>query len=149
MGNLDRQKILMIFGGALVCAFLMSWFVYAKAAGPRQEKLIKVVAAAHDMRAGTRLKQADLKMISVPEQDLPKNSIVDQKVALERVLLFPTNANEPIVANKLSTQGGMEGLAATIEPGKRAVSVPISDSSGAGGLVQPRSHVDVLFTRTG
>lgn len=149
MGNLDRQKILMIFGGALVCAFLMSWFVYAKAAGPRQEKLVKVVAAAHDMRAGTRLKQADLKMISVPEQDLPKNSIVDQKVALERVLLFPTNANEPIVANKLSTQGGMEGLAATIEPGKRAVSVPISDSSGAGGLVQPRSHVDVLFTRTG
>jgi pilus assembly protein CpaB len=149
MGNLDRQKILMIFGGALVCAFLMSWFVYAKAAGPRQEKLIKVVAAAHDMRAGTRLKPADLKMIGIPEQDLPKNSIVDQKVALERVLLFPINANEPIVANKLSTQGGMEGLAATIEPGKRAVSVPISDSSGAGGLVQPRSHVDVLFTRTG
>jgi len=149
MGNLDRQKIMMIFGAALVCAFLMSWFVYAKAAGPRQEKLVKVVAAAQDMPAGTRLKAADLKLISLPEKDLPKNAIVDQKVALDRVLRFPSNANEPLVANKLSTQSGMEGLAATIEPGKRAVSVPISDSSGAGGLVQPRSHVDVLFTRTG
>jgi pilus assembly protein CpaB len=59
------------------------------------------------------------------------------------------NENEPIVTNKISTHGGVEGLAATIEPGKRAVSVPISDASGAGGLIQPRSHVDVLFTRTG
>ncbi|MBS1827390.1 MAG: Flp pilus assembly protein CpaB [Acidobacteria bacterium] len=149
MGNLDRQKILMIFGAALVCAFLMSWFVYAKVAGPRQEKLVKVVAASQDMRAGTRLKQADLKLISISEHDLPKNAVVDVKVAIDRVLLFPTNANEPIVANKLSTQGGMEGIAATIEQGKRAVSVPISDSTGAGGMVQPRSHVDVLFTRTG
>jgi pilus assembly protein CpaB len=36
-----------------------------------------------------------------------------------------------------------------IEPGKRAVSVPITDISSAGGLIQPRSRVDVLFTRTG
>src|SRR4030095_10413679 len=57
--------------------------------------------------------------------------------------------NEPVVNNKISTQGGVEGLSATIEQGKRAVSVPITDSSGAGGLIQPRSHVDVLFTRTG
>lgn len=149
MGNLDRQKIMMIFGAALVCAFLMSWFVYAKAAGPRQEKLVKVVAASQDMRAGTRLRQPDLKLVSISEKDLPKNAVVDVKVAIDRVLLFPTNANEPIVSNKLSTQGGMEGIAATIEPGKRAVSVPISDSTGAGGMVQPRSHVDVLFTRTG
>lgn len=149
MGNLDRQKVMMIFGTALVCAFLMSWFVYAKAAGPRQEKLVKVVAAAQDMRAGTRLKQADLKMVSVAEKDLPKNAVVDMIFAMDRVLLFPVNANEAIVSNKLSTQGGMEGIASTIEPGKRAVSVPISDSTGAGGMVQPRSHVDVLFTRTG
>ncbi|MBL8173175.1 MAG: Flp pilus assembly protein CpaB [Bryobacterales bacterium] len=149
MGNLDRQKIMMIFGAALVCAFLMSWFVYAKAAGPTQEKLVKVVAAAQDMPAGTRLRQADVKLVSVPEKDLPKNAIADPKVAVDRVLRYPVGANELIVAGRLTAQGGIEGLATTIEPGKRAVSVPISDSTGAGGLVQPRSHVDVLFTRTG
>ncbi|MBI4908597.1 MAG: Flp pilus assembly protein CpaB [Acidobacteria bacterium] len=149
MGNLDRQKILMIFGAALVAAFLMSWFVYAKAVAPKTEKTVKLVAAARDMAAGTRLKKADMKLISVPEKDLPKNSLMDPNVGADRVLLYPINENEPLVSNKISTHGGIEGLAATIEPGKRAVSVPITDSSGAGGLIQPRSHVDVLFTRTG
>src|SRR5262249_20774465 len=129
MGTLDRQKILMIFGGALVAAFLMSWFVYAKAVAPKVEKTVRVVAAARDMAAGTRLKQSDLKLVAVPEKDLPKNSMTDPKVGADRVLLFPVNENEPLVSNKISTQGGVEGLAATIEPGKRAVSVPISDSS--------------------
>lgn len=149
MGNLDRQKVLIIFGVALVSAFLMSWLVYAKTQGPKQEKTIQVVAATRDMVAGTRLKTADLKLVTVAEKDLPKNAMTDAKVALDRVLLFPTNQNEPVLSNKITTQGGLEGLASTIEPGKRAVSVPVSDSSGAGGLIQPRSHVDVLFTRTG
>ncbi|MCZ2151278.1 MAG: Flp pilus assembly protein CpaB [Bryobacterales bacterium] len=149
MGNLGRQKILMIFGGALLCAFLMSWFVYAKTQGPRTEKMFKIAAASRDMAAGTRLKQSDLKMVSIPEKDAPKNAVIDTKEVVDRVLLFPMNRNEPLMINKISTQGGMEGLSATIEPGKRAVSVPFNDSSGAGGLIQPRSHVDVLFTRTG
>ncbi|MCS7026126.1 MAG: Flp pilus assembly protein CpaB [Bryobacteraceae bacterium] len=149
MGNLDRQKIVIIFGTALVCAFLMSWLVLAKAQGPKTEKMVKVVAAARDMGAGVRLKATDLKLISIAEKDLPKNTTGDPKLLLDRVLLFPVNVNEPIVSNKLSSLAGAEGLAATIEIGKRAVSVPISDQSGAGGLILPRSHVDVLFTRTG
>ncbi|MBL8229311.1 MAG: Flp pilus assembly protein CpaB [Bryobacterales bacterium] len=139
----------MIFGAALVCAFLMSWFVIAKTQGPKTEKMVKVVAATRDMSAGTRLKAADLKLVSVAEKDMPKNAATDPQVLVDRVLLFPVNASESIVSNKLSTTGGAEGLAATIDVGKRAVSVPISDQSGAGGLIVPRSHVDVLFTRTG
>jgi pilus assembly protein CpaB len=149
MGNLDRQRVLMIFGAALLCAFLMSWFVYRNTVAPRTEKLVKVAAAGRDMAAGTRLKAADVKLVSVPEKDAPRNGFADVKLVEERVLLFPVNANEPIAGNKLSALTGGEGLASTIEPGKRAVSVPFTDSSGAGGLVQPRSHVDVLFTRTG
>ncbi|MBI3683612.1 MAG: Flp pilus assembly protein CpaB [Acidobacteria bacterium] len=149
MGNLDRQKVLMIFGAALLSAFLMSWFVYAKTQGPKTEKMVKVVAAARDMAAGTRLRQADVKLVAIPEKDLPKNAMKDQQVSLDRVLLFPVNTNEVMVSNKLSTLGGVEGMAATIEAGKRAVSVLITDSSAAGGLIQPRSHVDILFTRTG
>lgn len=149
MGNLDRQKVLMIFGAALVCAFLMSWFVLAKTQGPKTEKLIRIVAATRDMSAGTRLKAADLKLVSIAEKDMPKNAATDPQVLVDRVLLFPVNASESIVANKLSSTAGAEGLAATIDVGKRAVSVPVSDQSGAGGLILPRSHVDVLFTRTG
>src|SRR5260370_18656720 len=40
-------------------------------------------------------------------------------------------------------------MASTIDHGKRAISVPTADSTAARGLIQPRSHVDVIFTRTG
>ncbi len=146
---MDRQKILMIFGAAWLSAVLLTWFLYAKTKAPQQDKLIKVVAAARDMGAGTRLRKIDLKQIGVPEKDLPRTALLDEKQAIERVLLFPVNANEPLTLSKLTSLSGADGLPATIEPGKRAVSVQITDVSAAGGFIQPRSRVDVLFTRSG
>ncbi len=64
-------------------------------------------------------------------------------------MLFPVSANEPITLSKIASATGIEGLAATIEVGKRAISVPITDASGVAGLIQPRAHVDVLFTKPG
>lgn len=146
---MDRQKILMIFGAAWVSAALLTWFLYAKTKAPHQDKIVRVVAAARDMGAGTRLRKQDLKTIGIPEKDLPKTALLDEKQALERVLLFPVNVNEPVTLGKLTGLSGAEGLSATIDPGKRAVSVQITDATAAGGLIGPRSHVDVLFTRTG
>src|SRR4051794_24180004 len=146
---MDRQKMLMIFVGAWVSAALLTWLVYAKAAGPRTEKLSDVIAASRDMPAGTKLKKSDLKHIKIAEKDLPKLAITEEAAALDQILLHPINSNETFAKNKFASMGGAEGLSATIEAGKRAVSVPVTDASGAGGLIQPRSHVDVLFTRTG
>jgi pilus assembly protein CpaB len=146
---MDRQKVIMIFGAALVCATLLSWFLYAQTKGPKTEKTTKVIAAARDLPAGTRLRRADLKTLSVPTKDLPKGAMLDEKATLDRVLLYPVNAGEPLLSTKLASASSVEGLPAIIEPGKRAISVPITDSSSAGGLIQPRSHVDVLFTRAG
>ncbi|MEO8126843.1 MAG: Flp pilus assembly protein CpaB [Bryobacteraceae bacterium] len=146
---MDRQKMLMIFAGAWVSAALLTWLVYAKAAGPRTEKLSDVIAAARDMPAGTRLKKTDLKKIKIAEKDMPRMAITDEGGALDQTLLHPINANETFARNKFASMGGAEGLSATIENGKRALSVPVTDATGAGGLIQPRSHVDVLFTRTG
>lgn len=146
---MDRQKILMIFGAAWLSALLLTWFLYAKIKAPQQDKVIQVVAAVRDMPAGTRLRQADLRMVGVREKDMPKGAVQDAQLVTERALLFPLNANELITSNKLTSLSGAEGLSAVIEPGKRAVSVQITDASAAGGLIQPRSKVDVLFTRSG
>ena len=146
---MDRQKMLMIFAGAWVSAALLTWLVYAKAVAPRTEKLSDVIAASRDMPAGTRLKKTDLKKIKVAEKDIPLMAITDETTALDQILLHPINSNETFAKNKFASMGGAEGLSATIENGKRAVSVPVTDATGAGGLIQPRSHVDVMFTRTG
>jgi pilus assembly protein CpaB len=145
---MNRKHALMIFVGAWVSAGLLTWFLYASTKTPRIEKTIPIQAAAHDMPAGTLLRKADLKTVRMLERDVPKDAILDQAAALNRPLLFPVTANEAVTLSKISSATGIEGLAAIIEVGKRAVAVPITDSSGA-GLIQPRAHVDVLFTKPG
>lgn len=146
---MDRQKALIIFGAAWISAALLTWFLWWTAKSPKTEKTVACVAATHDMPAGTRLKKGDLKLVHIPEKDLPRTAVLDLASTQERVLLFPVNTNEPLTGAKLTSSSRAEGIAATIDPGMRAISVQINDSSGASGLIQPRSHVDVLFTRPG
>jgi pilus assembly protein CpaB len=146
---MDRTKLLGIFAAAWISAALLTWFLYRSIKTPRVEKTIAIEAAAHDMPAGTRLHKEDLKIVRVAEKDAPKMAVGDEKSALERTLLFPMTANEPVTLSKISSAAGGEGLPSTIDLGMRAISVPINDSSGVSGLIQPRSHVDVLFTKPG
>ena len=141
--------MVLIFVGAWISAALLTWFLYATTKAPHAEKMVGITAAARDMPAGTRLEKADLRTVRVPEKDVPKAAILDQRMAIDRPLLFPVGANEAIISNKVASAAGAEGLPALIEIGKRAVAVPITDSSGVAGLIQPRAHVDVLFTKPG
>lgn len=146
---MDRQKKLLIFAAAWVSAGLLTWFLYAKTVAPQQEKLTSIVVATHDMPTGTLLRQTDLKRVNFPEKSIPKGAMADAKDAVNRVLLAPVVNNEPVITTKLSASTTVEGMASTIEPGMRAVSVQITDASGVAGMVQPNSHVDVLFTKPG
>jgi len=146
---MDRQKLLMIFGGALVSATLLTWLLYSATSSAKQMKMVKVQAAGRDLSAGTRLRKGDLKTVSVPEKEQPKGVFLEEKAVIDRTLLFPVSANAPLTQNQFAAVGGIEGVAATIPPGKRAVSLPVTDATSAAGLIMPRSHVDVVFTRTG
>jgi pilus assembly protein CpaB len=146
---MDRRKVLFLFALAWLSAAGLTWFLYASTKTPHVEKTIAILAAAREMEAGTRLQAGDVKTVHVLENDVPKLAILDKKQVLERALLFPVSANEPLTAEKIAGASGAEGLPAMIEIGKRAISVPITDASGVSGLIQPRAHVDVLFTRPG
>src|SRR5258706_517172 len=113
------------------------------------EKTVAIQAAAHDMAAGTRLRSGDLKPMRVPEKDLPKMAILDEKMALDRPLLFPVSAGEPITLAKIASASGAEGLPSTIEIGKRAISVQITDQSGVAGGARPRAPRECLLPKTG
>jgi pilus assembly protein CpaB len=146
---MDRQKKLLIFAGSLLSAGLLTWFLYANTVAPKSEKQISVIVAAHDMPLGTLLRPADLKSVKYLEHDVPRGVILLPKDAVSRVLLVPFSMNEPVLLSKVSATTSTEGVSSTIETGFRAVSVPITDATGVAGLIQPNSHVDVLFTRPG
>ena len=146
---MDRKRILILFGVAWISAALLTWFLYANTIAPQQEHRTQIVAAKRDIMVGEMLRKADLKTVAVLAKDIPRGGIVSDKEALNRVVLYPVSANEPLNASKLSVLSGAEGIPATIDPGYRAVSVQITDVSGVAGLIEPGAHVDVLFTRPG
>jgi pilus assembly protein CpaB len=101
------------------------------------------------MPIGTLLRKSDLKIVNYPEKDVPKGALFTSQRAEGRVVMVPMNTNEPMLQGKLSDTTTVEGVASTIEQGYRAVSVQVTDVTGVAGLIQPGSHVDVLFTRPG
>ena len=55
--------------------------------------------------------------------------------------------NEPLIAAKVVRAGGSGVLAVTLDPGMRAVALPLTAESAAGGFILPGDHVDVLLAR--
>ncbi|SPE29919.1 SAF domain [Candidatus Sulfopaludibacter sp. SbA3] len=146
---MNRQRALLIFGSSILGAALLTWFLYANTVAPRAEKQVRIVVAAHDMPLGALLHAGDLKLVNYSEKDAPKGVVLKSADAVNRVALFPIQANEPLLASKLSSTTAVEGLSSTIDTGFRAVAVQITDVSGVAGLIQTNSRVDVLFTRPG
>lgn len=56
-------------------------------------------------------------------------------------------AGEPMVESKLVRAGTAGVLAVTLDPGMRAMAVPLSAESAAGGFILPGDHVDVVQSR--
>lgn len=146
---MERRRIIILFVAAWISAALLTWFLYAHTVAPQAEHRTSIMAAAHDLTVGQMIRKADLKSVAVLAKDIPKGGILGEKDALNRVVLYPVSANEPLVSSKLSLLSGAEGIPSTIDPGHRAVSVQITDVSGVAGLIEPGAHVDVLFTRPG
>ena len=60
------------------------------------------------------------------------------------VVRVPILVNEPVVQTKLVRAGQGGYMSVVLHPGMRAVSLPISVSTGAGGFILPGDRVDVL-----
>lgn len=146
---MDRQKILILFAVAWLSAAGLTWFVYAQTKAPKTEARTVVMAPVRDLPIGALIHKTDLKPVSVLTRDLPQGALEREDMAVNRVVLYPFSANQPLIDRSLSKIGAPEGIPATIPEGYRAVSVQISDVSGVAGLILPGSRVDVLFTRPG
>ena len=57
------------------------------------------------------------------------------------------SANEPLIATKVVRAGASGVMAVTLDPGFRAVALPLTAENAAGGFILPGDHVDVLLTR--
>jgi len=145
----DRKRAALIFAAAWISAALLSWFLYRRTRDPQSEQLAVVVAARRDLIAGTLLKDSDLAKVTLRKREAPKGHITRPQDAVNRAVLVDVAANEPLLDQKLARRSGTEGIAATIEEGKRAVAVKVEPNTGLLELLEPNSRVDVIYTRPG
>ncbi len=112
----------------------------------------RVLAARRDILPGQRLTPDDLVWQPWPEHAVSEaylsnathpTAITDFVGAVSRVEIVQ---GEPIIARRLVMPGEAGFMAAILTPGMRAVSIPISVETGAGGFILPGDRVDVILT---
>ncbi len=113
---------------------------------PRTEVLV----VKEEIATGTFLRSEHLRWQTWPEDGVAKGYIVrgkgsekDLEGAVVRARLY---AGEPVTPERVVHRGEQGFLAAVLEPGKRAVALPVDATRGVGGFIFPGDLVDVLLT---
>src|SRR5262252_11011866 len=109
-----------------------------------------IVVAKEPLRFGTEVAPSMLQEVPWPSESLPTGAfskINDMLSGGRRVVLSAIEANEPVLALKITGPGQRATLSALVQPGKKAVTIRVNDVEGVGGFVLPGDHVDVLMTR--
>jgi pilus assembly protein CpaB len=109
----------------------------------------EILVAKKPMPAGTFVKPEELEWRPWPQEGITEAYLVKGKAsekdlagAVVRTHLY---AGEPITTSRVVHPGEQGFLAAVLDPGKRAVSIPVDGTSGVAGFVFPGDHVDVIL----
>ncbi len=153
-----RRQSLIALGIALVlglfAVYLANVFLSSteKKAAQANVGHTKIAVAAVGLDYGMELTPEKVRFVAYPNNSIPYGSYrtISQLLPMgkKRIALRPIQANEPILATKLSGEGKGASIAWLLPPGKRAAAVRINDVSGVAGFVQPNDAVDVLITRS-
>jgi pilus assembly protein CpaB len=158
-----RARTLILFLVAILLAggtamLVRSWLaqqrtVEAEAAPmppPPAQKSVLVARSA--IPRGQILKPTDLAWQTWPDGGLDHAYIQKGVKTIEdfagSVAREPFGPGEPITESKIVAPGSRGFLAAVLSPGMRAVSVPVSNTSGISGFVLPGDQVDILITHS-
>jgi pilus assembly protein CpaB len=125
--------------------------VAVAAPAPKQE-FHEVLVAASELPAGTFVKPQHLRWQSWPTDDVPATYVLKAQRSDEdmvgAVVRHRIAVGEPITDGQVVKPGDAGFLAAVLEPGMRAVSVPINPTSSHSGLIFPGDRVDLILTQS-
>lgn len=114
----------------------------------------KVLVAGVDLGIGTTVVRDNVRWQPWPKEGLAPDYVVEVEGRdviskyLGSVIRHPIAAGEPITASRLVKRDAPGFLSAILAPGKRAVVVQVSITTGTGGFILPGDYVDVLLTHS-
>lgn len=135
---------------------------YLRAAQASAPVLADVVVVKRPLKYGERFTMADLDLIKVQADKLPQGvfnfvtapqgSPQAQVAAFfegetrPRAALRSYEANEPLLATKITAPGVDAGIMANLAPNMRAFTIEVDASSGVSGFLRPGDRVDVYWS---
>lgn len=150
---MNRDRMLLGLGGALVVAFLASSYVYRQLqrvqSGVKTSKQVQLVVVVNPLQMGQQLTAKDVTLVDWPEGMQPQGSFLHAEDCIGRAAIVPLVPNEVILDQMLAKRDEGAGLPVSIPAGMRAVSVGVDDVVAVAGFVTPGTIVDVLVTGLG
>ncbi|MBP1750240.1 MAG: flp pilus assembly protein [Deltaproteobacteria bacterium] len=111
------------------------------------QETVDVAVAGIDMTWGTVMEKSMVKTAQYLKKSLPPGYFTSASSLEGRVLIRPVKANEPIFESALAPSSIKSGgMAAVVQPNKRAMAVKVDKVVGVSGFIYPGNRVDVLVT---
>jgi len=159
---MDVKKLVLLIGALLVAAVtaVMAKNMFTGASAPQAQAtpMVKagpeVLVAARTLPVGTLIDAEALRYQTWPEGTVQPSYYTkgeaggDPKALIGTVVRNEISAGQPLTEGALIKPGERGFLAAALGPGMRAITVPVSVTSGVAGFIFPGDRVDVMLTQT-
>jgi pilus assembly protein CpaB len=138
----NRNNLIAVAVG-LLCGATAFYFLYQKASEIEQKTTpVQILVAGRYIPPGSYLKADMVERKTIPEAFVSPSALRDIKEVDGLLSLVPLSAGEQVLSNKFGVSE--ESLAFVLEPGYRAYTLEVNETSGVGNLLRPGNHVDVM-----
>ncbi|GAM98414.1 flp pilus assembly protein RcpC/CpaB [alpha proteobacterium U9-1i] len=147
-----RQIIVLVVAAvAAIGALLLIRGMGAREAEPTAAAPVvgeEVLVAARDLPQGAALQPSDFRVVAFPNEAVSAGMLraAAQSELVGAVTRRSFVQGEPLTTVAVMQPNGRGFMAAVLEPGLRAISIPVDTETAAGGFIQPNDRVDVIVT---
>lgn len=157
---MDVKKIMLLVGALVVAAVtaVMAKNMFTGASAPTAEAAAvpvgpKILVARKALPVGTIVDAESFTYQPWPQELIQNAYYQEGQPDSDMAKLLGTVVRNPVTAGQPVTRGALVGpedrgfLAAALGPGMRAITVPVTATSGVAGFVFPGDRVDVVLTQ--
>lgn len=145
MGPNDSKNLWISIGAGVFATFML--YSYSQEKKAELEKAagdkVRVVVARADIREMDTIYDDVLEVREKSRNDVEPDAVDSISSLVGSVAAIPIKKGQTITRNAVTEIGPETGLAITVAPGKRPVTIPISPERANANLIRPGDRVDV------
>lgn len=143
--NETRTLWISVFA-ALFAVFLLYSYTQEKSDQLTKDfgTMTRVVVAKTDINEMQTIDETMLDIVDRPAKYVHADAVNNPELIVGKVALAPIKKEEILLESKILQPGPVTGLSLQVNPGKRALTIPVDDVRGVAKLIKPGDRVDIL-----